>query len=70
MKLFPDRLHDHLHQRLLPIYLVAGPEPLLVEESCDAIRAAARAAGVVERQVLEADSRFEWSRLSSAGENL
>lgn len=51
MKLSPENLSAHLSQPLLPLYLVAGDEPLLVEEACDAIRARARAAGFSERKV-------------------
>lgn len=70
MKCFPDRLDSTLARGLAPVYLVAGPELLLVEESCDAIRRAAREAQIVERVVLEADGRFQWNELNSAGETL
>lgn len=68
MKLFPEKLPQRLGQGLDPVYLVAGQEPLLVEEACDAVRSAARSAGVSERVVLEADARFDWSELGSATE--
>ncbi|NDY96478.1 DNA polymerase III subunit delta [Wenzhouxiangella limi] len=70
MKLFPDRLPDRLTRGLDRVYLIAGPEHLLVEEACDAVRAAARVAGIDERVVLEADARFDWGRLSAATETL
>lgn len=68
MKLFPEKLPGRLRQGLAPVYLIAGQEPLLIEEACDAIRAAARAAGVAERIVLEVDKNFDWSQLHSATE--
>ncbi len=69
MKLFPDKLPARLQQGLAPVYLIAGQEPLLIEEACDAVRAAARAAGVAERVVLEIDARFDWGQLGSASES-
>jgi len=39
---------------LRPAYLVAGKEPLKVLEAADAVRAAARAQGIAEREVFEA----------------
>jgi DNA polymerase-3 subunit delta len=68
MKCFPDRLESELQRGLAPIYVVAGPELLLVEEACDAIRRRAREEQIAERVVLEADGRFNWDELSSTGE--
>jgi len=70
VKIFPDRLADRLKRGLDRVYLIAGPEHLLVEEACDAIRAAARADGVAERIVLDADGRFDWSGLDGATDTL
>ncbi len=66
MRLRPEQLPAGLRQRLLPLYLVSGEETLLVQEACDAIRAAARQAGCDERQILEADGHFDWDRLRAA----
>lgn len=68
MKLFPEKLEPRLQQGLDRVYLIAGQEPLLIEEACDAIRRAAREAGVSERLVLEADARFDWDQLAGATE--
>jgi len=68
MKCFPDRLESELQRGLAPVYVVAGPELLLVEEACDAIRRRAREEQIAERVVLEADARFNWDELSSTGE--
>lgn len=51
MKLTLEALSSQLAQRLLPVYLVSGDEPLLVGEAADAIRACARTAGYTEREV-------------------
>ena len=63
MRLRPEQLQRQLQDQVLPVYLVSGDEPLLVQESCDAIRAAAREAGCGEREVLLADSKFNWNEL-------
>ena len=51
MKLTLESLSAQLAERLLPVYLVSGDEPLLVGEASDAIRARARARGFAEREV-------------------
>lgn len=68
MKVFPDRLPATLESPLASVYLVAGPEALLVEEATDAIRSAARAQGVSERVVLDAAGRFDWDSLTQSTE--
>lgn len=53
-----------LARGLLPVYLVSGDETLLVQEACDAIIAAARAAGFGERLIMHADATaFDWNEL-------
>lgn len=65
MKVYPDKLREHLRGGLSPVYLVSGDEPLQSGECCDAIRSAARDAGHVTREVLEAESHFDWQRLAN-----
>ena len=60
----------HVRQKLAPLYVIGGDEPLLVQESLDALRAAARAQGFTERQVLDADKAFDWSQLTQAAASL
>ena len=51
-------------QPLAPVYLIAGPETLRVLEAADAVRARARAEGIGEREVFDADGRdFDWRTL-------
>lgn len=65
MELRPDRLERQLAgEALRPVYLVAGAEPLLVQEAADAIRAKARAEGYAEREVYDVDARFDWNTLT------
>lgn len=64
MLLRPDDLESHLDTTLAPVYLLSGDEPLLIQESADRIRAAARARGFTERQVHHIDNRqFDWDAL-------
>lgn len=70
MQLRPAQLAAHLKQPLLPLYVVAGEEPLLIQEALDALRAAARQQGYGERQVLDADKSFDWSALTQAAASL
>ena len=65
MELRADRLERQLAgEPLRPVYLVAGAEPLLVQEAADAIRARAREEGYGEREVYDVDARFDWNTLS------
>jgi DNA polymerase-3 subunit delta len=70
MQIRPDQLDRHLAKQLAPVYLIGGEEPLFVQESLDAVRAAARAAGCTERVVLEVESGFDWGRLGDVAVNL
>jgi DNA polymerase-3 subunit delta len=69
MQLKPDDLADHLARGLRGLYVIHGDEPLLALEAGDAIRAAARASGVVEREVLVVEPGFKWDALLAANAN-
>ena len=69
-KLRIDQLSRHLQQGLAPVYLVSGDETLLVEESGDDIRRSAVKSGFTERERYFVDSKFDWSQLLSASNNL
>ena len=66
MRLNPSQLVTHLTKGLAPLYVAAGEEPLLIQESLDLIRAKARKEGYSEREVLDADKNFNWQRLVEA----
>jgi DNA polymerase III subunit delta len=57
-------------QPLPHVFAVASDEPLLALEAQDAIRSAARSQGYSEREVLNADARFDWSRLNAAAQSI
>jgi DNA polymerase III subunit delta len=64
MRLYPEKLAGHLQQQLLPVYVVSGDEPLLLQECCDQIRQKAREQGCGEREVIEGGvSGFNWQDL-------
>ena len=67
MELRPEQLASAAGgQALAPVYLIAGPETLRVLEAADAVRAKARAEGISEREVFDADGRdFDWGRLQA-----
>lgn len=63
MKIPGDNLAASLGRGLAPIYLVAGDEPLLVNEAADAIRARARSEGFTERDLHVVERGFDWNAL-------
>ncbi|MHB0983624.1 MAG: DNA polymerase III subunit delta [Thiobacillus sp.] len=70
MNIAVDRLPDQLARGLAPLYVVVGDEPLAAQEACDAIRAAARAAGHSERNVYTVQGRYNWQSIFAGGDNL
>jgi len=71
MQVRPEQLPQHLARGLQPVYTIHGDEPLLAQEAGDAIRAAARAAGHVERKVFTVSgAHFDWSGLLGAAQAL
>lgn len=68
MKLYAERLPEQLSRQIAPIYLIAGPERLIVEEAADEVRKACRAQQIDERIRLTADARFKWDELGQSTE--
>ncbi|RLQ20828.1 DNA polymerase III subunit delta [Seongchinamella sediminis] len=64
MRVYPEKLAGQLQQQLLPVYLVSGDEPLLVQECCDQVRQAARRAGCSDREILDVSAPgFKWDEI-------
>jgi len=61
-----EQLAGSLQRGLVPVYLIGGEEPLLLQECCDQVRETAKAAGFVERHVLQVERNFDWSELQQA----
>ncbi|HVK51731.1 MAG TPA: DNA polymerase III subunit delta [Pseudoxanthomonas sp.] len=67
MELKPEALSARSSEPLRPVYLIAGPETLRVLEAADAVRQLARAQGIGEREVFDADGRdFDWQQLDAS----
>ncbi|HET6564133.1 MAG TPA: DNA polymerase III subunit delta [Xanthomonadales bacterium] len=62
-----DSLAGTLARKLEPIYLLAGAEPLLVQEARDQVIQAAREQGFLEREIYQVDTKFDWQALGMAG---
>ncbi|EPC03645.1 DNA polymerase III subunit delta [Litchfieldella anticariensis FP35 = DSM 16096] len=70
MKVFPDKLPETLAKKLPPVVIVAGDEPLIHMEACDAVRARAREQGIEEREILHVENGFQWGRLLESAASL
>jgi len=71
MQIAAAQLASQLQRGLRPLYTVHGDDPLLVQEACDAIRAAARAAGHTERSVHTlTGAHADWSAVLASGASL
>lgn len=70
MKLSAEDLPRQLAQGLAPLYVIHGEALLLAIEAADVIRAAARTAGYVEREILIAEKGFNWAELRNSAQSL
>lgn len=61
MRIFADKLQDQLNRQLHNSYLIFGNEPLLVQESRDAVIASAKAAGFDEKHNFTVDTHINWN---------
>jgi DNA polymerase-3 subunit delta len=64
------QLSADLRERLRPLYLVYGEEPLLIDEALAMIRAAAEAQGYGAREVYTVEPGFDWDQLRTATQSL
>ena len=65
-----DQLASHIKNALPPVILITGDEALVVQESCDAVRAAARKQGFTERELHHTDAGFSWDQLLQSANSL
>ena len=64
MRVYPEKLAAQLQKPLLPVYLVSGDEPLLLQECCDLVRRHAREQGCTDREVIDAGNKgFDWQEI-------
>ena len=71
MKLTPETLAKHLqHGPLASLYLLSGDEDLLIAETADSIRAAARLAGYTEREQRFVDRAADWPEVQAIAQSM
>jgi len=63
MQLRPNQIAAQLKKPLPPTVVLAGEEPLLIQETLDELRAAARAQGYSERVSLIVEPGFRWQQV-------
>ena len=62
-RLFPEQLIPSLERKLAALYFLVGEDPLLIEESLDAIQQAATKALFDEKIQLEINASTDWNDL-------
>ena len=71
MKLRPNQVKEHFAKGpLLPLYILSGDEPLLMQETADQIRAEARKAGFSERELFTVENNFDWNNVLQSGNSM
>jgi DNA polymerase-3 subunit delta len=69
MRFKPEQLSAALKKGLMPVYFIAGDEPLQLGEMADAVRKAARKAGFENREILSVETGFEWNQLAFSADS-
>ncbi|MFW0072741.1 MAG: DNA polymerase III subunit delta [Coxiella-like endosymbiont] len=70
MQLSYKKLNTHLNQQtLLPVYLICGDVPLLVQESSDLILESSRQQGFHQRELLFIEPGFHWQVFTETVDN-
>jgi DNA polymerase III delta subunit len=64
------QLDRHLADGVASAYLVAGDEPLLVDEALEQIRTAAQKRGFDTRELHSAERNYRWDDLTAGADNL
>ncbi len=63
MRVYADKLADHLARHIKPIYLIFGNEPLLIQESRQAIQKIALQHGFEEKHRFAVDASLDWNQV-------
>jgi len=66
----PQQLLPSLKKEARPVVWIAGDEPLILQESADAIRKHCQQTGFEEREVFTVDRSFDWSLFNETADNL
>ncbi|MGY3569011.1 DNA polymerase III subunit delta [Vibrio paucivorans] len=70
MRIYSDRLPEQLKKGLHPLYLLFGNEPLLLQESRQAIQQSASQHGFDERHRFSVDSSLDWNEVHDCTQSL
>ena len=70
MRIKPEQLSAALQKGLMPVYFITGDEPLQLGEMADAVRKAAKKAGFESREIISAETGFEWNQLAFSADSL
>ena len=70
MKINLTQLAAQIQKGLAPVYVLSGDEPLQIGEAADSIRQAARASGYSNREIMEANARFDWNSLMQEADSM
>lgn len=65
IRLYPEQLRAQLNEGLRAAYLLLGNDPLLLQESLDAVRHAAAAQGFDEHHTFQIDNSTDWNAIFS-----
>lgn len=63
IRIYPEQLSAQLREGLRACYFLTGNEPLLIQESADAIRATATAQGFEEHFSITIDAQTDWDAI-------
>jgi len=70
MRIKPEQLSAALQKGLMPVYFITGDEPLQLGEMADEVRKAAKKAGFENREIISAETGFEWNQLAFSADSL
>ena len=72
MKVYSEKLENYLQKQsnLPPVILISGDEPLQMMEAADLVRNAAKKIGFSEREVIIADTQYDWRSLQGSSNSL
>lgn len=65
IRIYPEQLSAQLHEGLRACYILTGNDPLLLQESQDAVRAAAQQQGFTEHFSVVTDAYTDWDAIFS-----
>ncbi|MEO3989546.1 DNA polymerase III subunit delta [Pseudocitrobacter cyperus] len=70
IRLYPEQLRAQLSEGLRAAYLLLGNDPLLLQESLDAVRHVATEQGFIEHHTFSVDASTDWSEIFSLSQAL